>query len=160
MNRLGNTILSVVAVALIISVIGSVCDGNRGSGKLIRMVCALVLGIHILSGVMQLDFGKFSLFADDLLESADAAAANGNRIASVATAEIIKEKTEAYILDKANDLGAELSVEVFLSDDDVPIPVTVLIRGNASPYAKKKLEQMMASDLGIAKENQEWIGWN
>ena len=159
MNRFGSNILSVVAGAMVISIVGTLFDGKSGTGKLIRMVCALVLGVQILSGLTRVDISNLQGFADDFLVSAVAAAATGNFMASEATFDIIKAETESYILDKANELGAALTVEVFLSEDDIPIPVSVRIQGTASPYARNRLTQMIQQDLGIEKEKQEWIGW-
>ena len=72
--------------------------------------------------------------------------------------QIIKDKTEAYILDKAASLGVDLQVDVILSDTAPPLPVEVLLIGAASPYAKAQLSTMIADELGIAKEAQRWTG--
>ena len=52
-------------------------------------------------------------------------------------ADIIKEETEAYILDKAADLHANLRVEVAVGEDNLPAAVT--ISGEASPYARRQI---------------------
>ena len=121
-NQMGAYILSVVAAAMAISIIGSVCDQKTGTGKLIRMICGMVLGIRILSGIMQADFRGLTTLTDELFQSADSAITYGNQIASSATSEIIKGETEAYILDKANDLCASINVEVLVSEGEIPIP--------------------------------------
>jgi hypothetical protein len=54
-------------------------------------------------------------------------------------------------------MHADIQVEVTVSTDALPIPVGVRIIGNVSPYVRTKLQQTLAEDLGIAKENQVWI---
>ena len=71
---------------------------------------------------------------------------------------IIIEQLQAYILDKAADLGAELEVEILMPDDGSGQPQGVVLRGAVSPYAKTRLQQIIAEDLDIAKEKQQWIG--
>jgi hypothetical protein len=72
-------------------------------------------------------------------------------------AERIIQQTQAYILDKARSLDAELTVEVFLGDGTIPVPIGVRLEGNISPYARKLLSQMLQDDLGIPAEEQIWI---
>ena len=71
-------------------------------------------------------------------------------------ADIIKAETEAYILDKASQLNVELSVEVTIDEENIPTAVT--LSGEVSPYARRQLQEIIESDLGIAKENQRWTG--
>ena len=158
MDQLGCGILSVVTAALVVGILCSFCDTKTGTGTLIRMVCGLVLLIHILSGLLKADFDILMSFSDLLLQSTEDAVSQGSRISSKAASEIIKEKTEAYILDKAAAYGVCPEVEVFVSTADVPIPESVRIRGSVSPYARKQLERIVEDELGIPKENQEWIG--
>ena len=48
-----------------------------------------------------------------------------------ALSQIIKEQTASYILERAQPLGLELSVDVILSSDDVPVPKTIYLTGAA-----------------------------
>lgn len=90
------------------------------------------------------------------MDDAEDAAAMGENLARDSMADIIKEETEAYILDKAADLHANLRVEVAVGEDNLPAAVTIF--GEASPYARRQIQAMIANDLGISKENQKWIG--
>ena len=91
-------------------------------------------------------------------QEASGAAQEGERYARNSIAEIIKEQTEAYILDKAAELGLSLEAEVFLSGDEIPVPVSVRITGQASEIERRRMEMILEKDLGIAKENQTWTG--
>ena len=80
----------------------------------------------------------------------------GENLARDSMAEIIKSETEAYILDTARSLQAEVTVEVSVNEENVPDSVTV--SGAVSPYVRRQLQRIIESDLGIAKENQKWTG--
>ena len=66
----------------------------------------------------------------------------------------IAEKTEAYILDKAAQIGWEgtVRVEVELSLEGLPVPSGLEMSG---PYCRE-LEQELAQELGIPVERQVW----
>ena len=66
---------------------------------------------------------------------------------------IIKQKTETYILDKANALGAEITVQVVLEDY---IPAGVTIMGDVSPFVKSNLSASITQELNIPPEEQIW----
>ena len=87
----------------------------------------------------------------------DVYVSEGKSMAANQVADIIKSQSEAYILDKANRMGLEISVEVELDNDNNSIPSSVCISGNISPYAKKVLSEYITDCLGIAKENQKWM---
>lgn len=158
MEQLSGSILSVVTAAVIVGILGSVCPQKAGTGALIRMICGLFLAIQVISCVTELDFGIIAAFSDQFGQSADDAVFAGEGMATDAWSGIIKEETEAYILDKAAAYGASLEVEVTVSREDLPVPESVRIRGSISPYARGRLQQMMEDELGIKRENQLWIG--
>lgn len=66
--------------------------------------------------------------------------------------ELIQEKTEAYILDKAAALGVECTVRVLVEpgEDGTPIPSGAELTGQKSDALADYMEQ----ELGIPKERQ------
>ena len=66
----------------------------------------------------------------------------------------ICERLEAYILDKAAALGADVSVRFTLDDQD--LPRTVTLTGSCTPAQKQALARVLAEDLGIPEERQIW----
>jgi cell division protease FtsH len=70
--------------------------------------------------------------------------------------EIIKTKTQAYVLDKADSLGLDLEVEITVDNSELPVPVSVVLTGAAAPYAKARLSNIIANDLAVPKEAQIW----
>ena len=157
MDRLGNSIICVVAAAIIAGILKSFSREGSGTGTLIRLICGLFLVFQLISMFADLDYGVVTTFAEGYADAGDQVAGKGQAMADAAMYSSIKSETEAYILDKAAEYGAALSVDVTLSPDNWPVPVSARIQGRISPYAKAQLVQMMEQELGIPKEKQQWI---
>lgn len=70
---------------------------------------------------------------------------------------LIEEHCEAYILDKAADMGADIRVTVYLSDlGAVPYPTGVRLLGFVAPDTKRRLTRLIEQELAIPEENQIW----
>lgn len=153
MEALRQYIISVVAAALLCGIVTGLMPQGRAS-QIIRMVCGLFLAYTVLAGLTGLDL---QIPDWDVLAVTDArqAAALGESLGEAALTQVIKEQTEAYILDKAAALGLSLEVEVSL--DESQVPQSVVLEGQASPYERQQLQNTIARELGIAKENQQWI---
>lgn len=153
MEALRQYIISVVAAALLCGIVTGLMPRGRAS-QIIRMVCGLFLAYTVLAGLTGLDLQTPDW---DVLAVTDAhqAAALGESLGEAALTQVIKEQTEAYILDKATALGLSLEVEVSL--DESQVPQSVVLEGRASPYERQQLQNTIARELGIAKENQQWI---
>lgn len=158
MNDAGKYILSVGIAALIAGILTGFTDCKSTSGVLLRMVCSLFLAIVVIKPFSNLRFSYLNDFLEEYESSSQAAASIGMQLADEAQREIIKSEAEAYILDKAGSYGLELQAEVTLTEGDVPIPETVHLMGAASPYARVRLQMMIADELGIPKERQQWTG--
>ena len=158
MAALSKYILSVICAAFVVGIFSSFFDKKGSTGMLLKLMGGLFLTFTMISPVVNLDFSNIWDFLEECTLKGENAAAWGEAMAEEEYRTIIRERTEAYILDKADALGVTLSVEVTLSDDDVLVPEEAALRGKVSPYAKQQLQQMMETELGIAKENQLWIG--
>lgn len=157
MDGLRQYVISVTTAALICGIVSGLVK-KGGAGELIRMLCGLMLAIVVLRPIGSLHpeaFG-FGLFPSSW--EGESMAAQGEKIARQSMTDIIKSRTEAYILDKAAALEVSLAAKVTLSEDDIPVPVGVTLSGNLSPYARSQLTDVIAKDLGIPKENQLWTG--
>lgn len=154
MESLGEYVISLscasVAAGIVLSLIG-----NSEHESLIRLLCGIFLTITALSPFTDLQILDFSELTQSSVTQASQATALGKKMAAEAMAEIIKEEMEAYILDKAIAWTSELEVSVQLSDG---IPISVELDGDITPEGKQILSQMIADELGISKENQQWTG--
>ena len=71
--------------------------------------------------------------------------------------QIIKEKTESYILDKAKSLEMTLQVEVTMDQaEGQPYPKSVKLTGHASHGQKTALQEYVEENFGISGSEQEW----
>lgn len=155
MEALRQYVLSVVTAAMVCGIITGLFHSGGGK-QVVKLICGLFLAYTVLAPIARGNFSELSVFSLGFGDEAAEAAAMGENLARDSMAEIIKSKTVAYILDKAADLQAEVTVEVSVNEENVPNSVTV--SGAVSPYARRQLQTIIESDLGIAKENQKWTG--
>ena len=150
-------LLSLMASAIICAIVKSVTNEKTFSGGMIRLIAGIIMTLTVLSPVMSLDIGDLPSLTAELTADAEAAAATGKEMADAEMKAIIIRQTQAYILDKAADYGAALVAEVIMPQDGSLKPLGVIISGSASPYAKAQLQKIIADDIQISKENQQWI---
>lgn len=129
---------------------------EKGVGQAARLAISLVVLVVALKPLNALSSLSWEDISFEFSDYADQAVTQGQMEAQNSMAQIIKAQTEAYILEKANEYGVSLTVTVTLSQDTVPAPVAVELKGNVSPYAKKQLTAIIAQQLGIAEEDQKW----
>ena len=120
---------------------------------MVRLVSGLLLALAILrplagSGWEGLEVPAFALQSE---EQAEVYRKNQQETLSA----IIAEKTEAYILDKADQLGLECTVRVTVAagESGIPLPVSVTVRGAYSPA----LAECMEEEVGIPAQKQIWL---
>ena len=152
MERLCQYALSVISAAVILGIL----KGIWGGSPLMKLVGGLFLTLVILQPLARFDFSDMRDYYSAFSQMGSSFAAQGELQAAEAGRSIIKEQVEAYILDKAKDLGAQIQVSVELGEDDTL--VSACLEGAVSPYTKAELEQILEAELAIAKENQLWIG--
>jgi len=147
----------IAAAGLICAAMTRLLDGKGTAGNIGKMLTGLFLAFTVITPLVNLQFPATEAWIDDLRSDAQAVITAGQMHTNTALRQVIKQRTEAYILDKANSLAAQIAVEVTLSDDTIPIPIAVRLSGNISPYAKQQLRTVLEQELGIAKEAQLWI---
>ena len=149
-------ILSLISAAMITAIICSFFPEKSGTSGVIRLICGLFLSFVALNPLVDLDFSGLERYLDTFSLEASTIADSGKNLALDAEGDIIKASVQAYILDKAETLGANITAEVMLDQDNIPISVE--LEGALSPYAKTRITGIIADDLGITKEHQIWIG--
>lgn len=158
MEAVGRYIVSVTAAAILLGILRSVLGKKSSSAALVQLVGGLFLTFTVIAPVADLDFDTFFDSSWVITEDASIIAAQGQAISQQQLQSIIKERCEAYILDKAQSYHAALDVKVTVSQDEMPVPVAARLEGNISPYARSEMEQYLQKEMGIPKENQLWIG--
>ena len=153
MEPIREYLLSVTAAALICGVVRGFAGKGGATAKLLKLLCGIFLAVTVIRPVVNIKLDDFYDFTDRLSAEGEMAVAMGEEMASDEMKRIIKEKAEAYILDKAKLLGAEIQVEVFLED---LVPAAAVMSGNISPFAKSSLSESIYKDLDIPAEEQIW----
>lgn len=156
MQFIAQYVLRITAAAAICAVLKSLLPGKDTASALLRMISGIFLAFTVIQPIRSVSLQDLPSITESYIASAEAVAGEGQQIAWEAMADIIMEQTRAYILDKAHQLGAELSVRVSLCED-TGIPESVQLSGVIPPYAKLQLQRFIAKELGISEENQIWI---
>ena len=155
MEGLRQYVVSAVSAALICSVVTHITK-NSGFSNIVRVLCGLFMTIVLLHPVCGLRDNTWNFLTEEWEQQSESISAGGLRSADSMKAEIIKQQTEAYILEKAAAMNA--AVEVRISVGDNCVPVSARISGSVSPMTKSRLEDILTSELGISGEHQQWIG--
>lgn len=129
-----------------------------GAGRAARLGAGLLVLITAFGPVAALDT---LAAAENLARSAYAdplTTEELSRAGNTLLSSLISQQAEAYILDKAREAGLELQVWVETRDQEgYPVPWAVTLEGSVSPGAQADLTAVIAQDLGIPEERQEWL---
>ena len=150
MNGLTQYILTVVTAAMLVGILQSLA-GQGTMGTLTKLLGGVFLALTMLSPVLKLEIPDPAEWFADLALDGESLAAEGEAMAADAKEDIIRSQVEAYILDKA---GADLTVSVELDAEGIPCGVT--LTGDVSPRTKAQLSRMLAEELGLGEEVQQW----
>ncbi len=157
MEALRQYLLSVTAAALICGILDKLLAGKGTAAAIGKMMAGIFLALTVISPFAKLKLDTLEDLTMDFRLEASEAVADGQMQTNSALADIIKQRTEAYILDKAEELCVALTVQVEISREEIPVPVSVRLQGNISPYAKGRLQKDIEDNLGVPKEKQIWI---
>ena len=156
MDLIREYILSVAVVGILCGIVRKLIDKKGIPGMLGKSLTGLAITITILSPLTNFSLGSLNKIKFEYQEVGEKAVRAGEEIMHEALGESISEYSETYIFNKAKEMGVQLEVEVYVSNDVYPVPKKVRISGSISPYVKKRLQQIIEEDLGVMEENQEW----
>lgn len=156
MDSIRQYLLSVISAAIFSSIAVAIVPKKGMQASIIKITAGLIMTITVISPLTKFDFTNLQDIALDFSCDAQNAAKVGEVFAETQIREIITQQIEAYIQEKAVDLGAEIRVEVELTHEDPPVPLAVTIYGTVSPYTKSVLERYIENNLAIPEEHQVW----
>lgn len=156
MDSIKQYAFGILAAALMCSILNVWIKPKGSAGAIVKLISGLFMTITLLAPLVDINLQDISEFFDDYHTDAQAYVQSGQNHATLTMGEIIKEQTQAYILDKAADLGLDVKVEVTLNETDPTVPDTVVLRGQVSPYGKMQLTALIEEQLGIHEEKQIW----
>ena len=155
MDSISSYLLRVIAVCLIGAIAIKLI--HKGVvGAIVRLVTGIMVALCVISPLIQFRFEDLSSYIESIQVDGESIAAEGENSTREARAQIITERTTAYILDRADALGLELSVTVQLAQEGIPVPTAVMLRGVASAYARTQMIEHISSGLGIDSEEIQW----
>ena len=154
MIGLRDYLISVCAGAIVCGLLTALSPQKGSVAHLMKMLTGLFMTVTILNPIVSLPIHEFQQYWEQISWDAELAAVSGRETAESEIAKIITERSQAYILEKAESLNANVTVDVCLEDN---IPCSVRITGAVSPYVKKQLSEYISSTIGIAMEEQQWI---
>ena len=159
MEEIRQYVFSITATAAICGIFSALLKDNHVQ-SVVRFLLGIILMCVILRPLSSLNLtyanGWSSYFSDTSKIHTDAGASMGHE----ALRQRIKEEVQAYILSKAEELNIDLQTEIILDPGDIPVPTAVKLYGDPADGARVHLQEFIESELGIAKENQQWIGPN
>lgn len=144
---------SVVAVTLLLTVAQTLIpEGN------LRRIAAFTGGLALLAALLQpvlrTDLSRLELDMDVYFQAVEERRSELERAGGEELTSVIASRTEAYILDKAAQLGLSLTVrvETKTGTEGLPLPWAAELGGPRS----EELAAYMERELGIPRERQVW----
>ena len=160
MDHIRSYLLSIIVAALICSILSALPGKNGTLNAIRKTLCGVFMSVTLISPLTALRIPDLDQYLDTFRWEASDAVQTGELMSRQTAAQIIKQQTATYILDKAKELGASLEVTVTLSDGQPQTPCAVTISGMVSPYLRQRLTDLIEEDLQIKKEDQHWISIN
>jgi len=147
-------LLSVTAAAILCSFAVHLTPEGKCRG-VIRLTAALVMTAVVLQP-LSVWTDKWTLPSPELYRrQAELAAAQGEQAAENFYRSFIEKELESYIVEQGARIGIQLIVQLTLNDQGIPEYVTVT--GRWSEDTKKRMEEIIRSDLGIPPEKQVYL---
>lgn len=156
MSDIGQYILTITISATIVSIILVISGGKTLTASYIKLISSLFLTISILSPFIELRLDTISGFISSIDADASAAVNKGIESNRAQKLSLIKEQTEAYLLERAKQINADISVDIDFTGVNELSPTGVTISGEIAPYTKRQLIEIISHDLGIPEDAQKW----
>lgn len=156
-QHLKEYLLAISAACLLYTVVMTMIP--EGSiRKIAELVSGMMVILATLSPLVELDTSSISSAISQYTLRTDYVQREIEFGSRELMCQVIRKKCETYILDKAENMGVQLSVEVYLDDQaEVPYPTRVLLRGNWTIDEQAALRRCIAEDLGVPEDRQEWV---
>lgn len=157
MTAVRSYLLSIAAAALLLALVQALLP--QGAAKrTAAMAGGLLVLLAVLSPLARLDYENLAKSISQLQLETETARTGIEVGSRELMAGIIKQRCETYILDKAEQMGVELQVEITVSEGaGYPYPTAAVLRGAVTEGQRQTLTDYIAENLGIPAEQQEWI---
>lgn len=150
-------IYTVIIAAIFVSVLQSILPGKGATSAIIHLIAGIFLLTVVISPLIKIRINRMLDYISCIETDASSIVSSAQNSTLDEIDKVIIQKAEAYILDKANNLGVNIAVEISLKSDGSSIPERIKIIGPVSPQVKKQLSALITNDLGISGEMQTWV---
>ena len=122
--------------------------------RVIRLAGGVLMIIVLLQPLSHIDLADLAISAEAYRRQAETAQEEYRQQQQETLTAGIEEELATYIWDKAQQLGVECQVSVTAEAgaDGLPLPTGITVTGTYS----EELSEIIARDLGIPRENQNW----
>ena len=144
-------VFRIVIAAIVCGIASSLLKEKTASGKIVNLLCGIIMAITILSPVVSISFKKITSYYSSISYDAAQYVNDGKMAAQESIADIIKSQTEAYILDKANRMGLQIAVpdgRGLMSGCDM------VVTNSAIPDDNNELSLAKQMDIPVVNRNQ------
>ena len=151
-------LLGILAACILCSVAESLMPSGpvKRVGKL---VCGLVLLCALLAGTGKLDWSESQRWAEQWNAQLELEKQDLEDQVNEEMKVIIEEKFEAYIVDKAAEMGLVCTPRVSCRmEGELWVPEEIRVTGTFSAQELAQLEQCLQEELGVSPERQVYEG--
>lgn len=157
MELLRHWLIGITCAAMIVALADSLTPAGTVK-KIGRLVGGLVLLLAVVKPVLGLDFRALAADAANW-QAVDAYGEDLDKTNLELMKSIIGERTGAYILDKAEELGAccdAVAVTCEVGEGDMPYPAAVTVHGSLTEAQRRALTRQIEADLAIPENMQTY----
>lgn len=149
---------AVIYTGVICGIALMITPGGRVK-KALTVLCGAAMCVAFISPLAGIDLDGYSETLAGFKLEAEAFAAQGESYSKNLNRTIIEDECEAYILDKAENLGVQLDeVEVLAvwSDEGYWYPSEAAIKGSLNQAQRERMSAYIEAELGISTDKQQW----
>lgn len=156
MIRIRKYLLSVAAASLLTSLLPALLPKGKIQ-KVESFIGSLVLILTILSPVVKLNASSIRKAMESYQIDLQDTQRGIEKKSRGALEELISQRCEEYIWDKAAQMGLQLEIEITVGGNpDIPVPVSASMVGVCSQEDQAVLSKILEEELGIPRNKQEW----
>jgi len=125
-----------------------------------RLVCALVVLWAVVSPALELDMPRPDQALGQLQDQTGQLRQDLEEESGAMLKKLIERESGAYIVDKAEDLGAQCTARVICASGEggVWLPWQAEITGELTQQQREQLEELIHTELGIPPQRQSYTG--
>ena len=156
MSEIGQYILSVIAAAMLCSILLRLVGKSGNPLPVLKLLCGIFMIYVVIAPWTNIHWDRYMWYSHDIELYAQDSVTAGSSAAEEAMSNVIKQTVESYISNKATTLNAQIDARIIMSHIDSRLPEYAQLTGNVSPYVKQRLTQYIAEEFGIPEDRQIW----